>query len=76
MARKPLFGDLIAVHEGLTDELKAVDVAADLTLLLNHAGVSRADLARASWGGAGRGCRRCFQGKRARPGSTYMQYAF
>lgn len=46
MAHKPLFGDLIAAHDGLADELKAVDVAADLTLLLNHAGVSRADLAR------------------------------
>lgn len=46
MAHKPLFGDLIAAHKGLADELKAVDVAADLTLLLNHAGVSRADLAR------------------------------
>ena len=46
MAHKPLFGDLIAAHEGLADELKAVDVAADLTLLLHHAGVSRADLAR------------------------------
>lgn len=46
MAHKPLFGDLIAAHDGLADELKAVDVAADLTLLLSHAGVSRADLAR------------------------------
>lgn len=46
MAHKPLFGDLIAAHQGLADELKAVDVAADLTLLLNHAGISRADLAR------------------------------
>lgn len=46
MAHKPLFGDLIAAHDGLADELKAVDVAADLTLLLNHADVSRADLAR------------------------------
>lgn len=46
MAHKPLFGDLIAAHKGLADELKAVDVAADLTLLLNHADVSRADLAR------------------------------
>jgi len=46
MAHKPLFGELIAAHKGLADELKAVDVAADLTLLLNHAGVSRADLAR------------------------------
>jgi transcriptional regulator with XRE-family HTH domain len=45
MAHKPLFGELIAAHEGLTEELKAVDVAADLTLLLNHAGVSRAELA-------------------------------
>ena len=47
MEHKPLFGDLIAAHEGLAEELKAVDVAADLTLLLNHAGKSRADLARA-----------------------------
>ena len=46
MEHKPLFGELIAAHKGLADELKAVDVAADLTLLLNHAGVSRADLAR------------------------------
>lgn len=45
MARKPLFGELIAAHEGLTEELKTVDVAADLTLLLNHAGVSQAELA-------------------------------
>jgi hypothetical protein len=35
MEHKPLFGDLIAAHEGLADELKAVDVAADLTLLLS-----------------------------------------
>ena len=28
MEQKPLFGDLIATHEGLADELKAVDVAA------------------------------------------------
>ena len=47
MEHKPLFGDLIAAHEGLAEELKAVDVAADLTLLLHHAGKSRADLARA-----------------------------
>ncbi len=47
MEHKPLFGDLIAAHEGLADELKAVDVAADLTLLLHHAGQSRAELARA-----------------------------
>ncbi|MGS5086363.1 helix-turn-helix domain-containing protein [Hydrogenophaga sp. A37] len=46
MAHKPLFGDLITAHEGLTEELKVVGAAADLTLLLNHAGVSRADLAR------------------------------
>lgn len=46
MAQKPLFGDLIAAHKGLADELKAVDVAADLALLLHHAGISRADLAR------------------------------
>lgn len=47
MQSKPLFGDLIAGHDGLTDELKTVDVAADLTLLLDHSGQSRADLARA-----------------------------
>ena len=47
MEHKPLFGDLIAAHEGLAEELKAVDVAADLTLLLHHAGKSRAELARA-----------------------------
>ncbi len=47
MENKPLFGDLIAAHEGLAEELKAVDVAADLTLLLHHAGKTRADLARA-----------------------------
>ncbi len=47
MEHKPLFGDLIASHKGLVEELKAVDVAADLTLLLHHAGQSRADLARA-----------------------------
>jgi transcriptional regulator with XRE-family HTH domain len=46
MEHKPLFGDLTAAHEGLAEELKAVDVAADLTLLLHHAGKSRADLAR------------------------------
>ena len=47
MEHKPLFGDLIAAHEGLAEELKAVDVAADLTLLLHHAGKTRAELARA-----------------------------
>ncbi len=47
MEHKPLFGDLIAAQEGLADELKAVDVAADLTLLLHQAGKSRAELARA-----------------------------
>jgi transcriptional regulator with XRE-family HTH domain len=45
MASKPLFADLMATHQGLADELKAVDVAADLTLLLQHAGVSREVLA-------------------------------
>ncbi|HEX5736944.1 MAG TPA: helix-turn-helix domain-containing protein [Hydrogenophaga sp.] len=45
MAHKHLFGELIAAHEGLAEELKAVDVAADLTLLLNQAGVPRAELA-------------------------------
>jgi transcriptional regulator with XRE-family HTH domain len=47
MEHKPLFGDLIAAHEGLAEEIKAVDVAADLALLLHHTGKSRADLARA-----------------------------
>lgn len=46
MAHKPLFGNLIERHEGLADELKSVGVAADLSLLLQHAGVSRAGLAR------------------------------
>ena len=45
MASKPLFGDLIAAHKGLDEELKTIDVAADLTLLLHHAGMSREDLA-------------------------------
>jgi hypothetical protein len=30
MAQKPLFADLIAAHPGLTEELKTLDVAADL----------------------------------------------
>lgn len=47
MEHKPLFGDLIAAHDGLAEELKSVDVAADLVLLLHHAGKSRAELARA-----------------------------
>lgn len=46
MEHKPLFGDLIDAHNGLEEEIKSVDVAADLTLLLHHAGQSRADLAR------------------------------
>lgn len=46
MEHKPLFGDLIAAQEGLAEEIKAVDVAADLTLLLHHAGKTRAELAR------------------------------
>lgn len=45
MASKPLFGDLIAAHKGLDEELKTIDVATDLTLLLHHAGMSREDLA-------------------------------
>lgn len=48
MEHKPLFGDLIAAHDGLAEELKSVDVAADLALLLHHAGKTRADLARAT----------------------------
>lgn len=47
MTHQALFGELIAAHEGLAEELKTVDVAADLTLLLHHAGMSRAELARA-----------------------------
>lgn len=46
MEHKPLFGDLIAEHEGLAAELKSVDVAADLVLLLHHAGQTRAQLSR------------------------------
>lgn len=46
MEHKPLFGDLIAAHAGLAEELKSVDLAANLALLLHHAGKSRADLAR------------------------------
>ena len=38
---------MIAVRDGLAEELKAVDGAADLTLLLHHAGKTCADLARA-----------------------------
>ncbi len=45
MAHKPLFHELIAAHKGLAEELKTVDVAADLTLLLHQAGMSREDLA-------------------------------
>ncbi|UUZ62423.1 helix-turn-helix domain-containing protein [Polaromonas sp. P1-6] len=47
MEHKPLFGDLIAAHDGLAEELKTVGVAADLALLLHHAGKTRAELARA-----------------------------
>ena len=46
MEHKPLFVDLIAAHDGLAEELKAVDIGAALTLLLHHASKSRADLAR------------------------------
>lgn len=46
MQHESLFGKLIAEHDGLKDELKAADVAADLALLLEHVGKSRADLAR------------------------------
>ena len=45
MTNKPLFGDLIATHKGLVEELKTVDVVADLTLLIHHSGISRDDLA-------------------------------
>jgi len=45
MTNKPLFGDLISAHKGLAEELKTVDVAADLTLLLHECGMSREDLA-------------------------------
>lgn len=47
MEHKPLFGNLIESHAGLAEEMKSVDMAADLALLLHHAGKSRADLARA-----------------------------
>ena len=45
MTNKPLFGDLIASHKGFDAELKTIDVAADLTLLLHECGMSRDDLA-------------------------------
>ncbi len=45
MTHKPLFAELIATHKGLAEEVKTVDVAADLTLLLHHSGMSREDLA-------------------------------
>jgi transcriptional regulator with XRE-family HTH domain len=45
MTNKPLFGDLISAHPGFAEELKTVDVAADLTLLLHESGMSREDLA-------------------------------
>lgn len=45
MALKPLFGDLIAGHKGLDQELKTIDVAADLTLLVHHSAMSHEDLA-------------------------------
>ena len=52
MADKPLFRDLIAAHPGLAEELKTIDVAADLTLLLHESGMSREDLAsKLSWSG-------------------------
>lgn len=52
MAHKALFADLIATHQDLAEELKTVDVAADLTLLLQHAGVSREVLAsKLGWSG-------------------------
>jgi DNA-binding phage protein len=46
MTDKPLFGDLIAAHPGLAENLMTADVAADLALLLHHSGKSRAELAR------------------------------
>jgi transcriptional regulator with XRE-family HTH domain len=45
MTNKPLFGDLIAAHKGLTEEIKNVDVVSDLNLLLHECGMSREDLA-------------------------------
>lgn len=45
MTNKPLFCELIAAHKGMAEELKTVDVAADLTLLLHECGMSREDLA-------------------------------
>jgi transcriptional regulator with XRE-family HTH domain len=47
MSSKPLFAELIESQQGLAQALKAVDVAADLTLLLAHSGKTRAELARA-----------------------------
>lgn len=47
MAHQPLFGELIDAQPGLAEELKAAGIAADLVLLLDHVGLTRADLARA-----------------------------
>jgi transcriptional regulator with XRE-family HTH domain len=42
---QPLFGALIDQHAGLADEIAAVEVAANLALLLAHAKVSQTELA-------------------------------
>lgn len=47
MTHQALFGELIDTHAGLAEELKAAGIAADMSLLLHHAGLTRADLARA-----------------------------
>jgi transcriptional regulator with XRE-family HTH domain len=46
MKTKGMFGDLIDSHLGLHEEMDVVAVAADLTILLHHSGLARADLAR------------------------------
>jgi transcriptional regulator with XRE-family HTH domain len=47
---KPLFGTLIEEHIGLKDDIAAVEIAAELVLLLAHAKVSQTELAkRLNW---------------------------
>lgn len=46
MSRKALLAELIAQHPGLPSELAKVSVAADLTILVAEAGISRSDLAK------------------------------
>ena len=46
MKKKPLFAEIIESNKGLSEELKAIDVAADLAHLLYQEKISRAELSR------------------------------